>query len=129
MKENTNNMLTPIERLKEDKRKAKLVYQADSARLQNNWDYLTNNMGTVLVNTAFSSVKATLSSGEGKEKTNIAASLLGPLKGNPALSFFSVISTALPVIWEIAQPMLIGLAVRKAKSFFSSKKKKKAKES
>ena len=120
-----SNKLTPFEQLKEDKRKLKQTYQEDAARLQDNWDYMTEHMGILLFNTGLATVKSVMKGKRKKEKEKSPFTFLDSLKANPSMSFMNIVNTALPFVWEIAQPMLLGLVVRKIKNLFSSKKKKK----
>lgn len=120
-----NNKLTPIEQLKEDKRKLKIMYQQDADRLQANWDYMTDHIGIFFFNTALTSAKNIISSKKSKEQEKTPFAFLNIFKSTSGTSALNMLSASLPVLWEIAQPMLIGLLVRRVKKIFTSKKKKK----
>lgn len=81
--------------------------------------YAKSNVGSLLMNTIVSSAKNGFSDlfipGSKKKKKESSKSSLG---------IGSILATSTPLIWEIVQPLLIGIAVKKAKSIFTRKKKK-----
>lgn len=124
---NKNNNLAPIDRLKEDKRRLKTVCQEDAKRLQDNWNYMSDHLPILFVNTALNSAKIVMGNRKKKEKEKSPFGFLSSLGSGPSISMLGIMNTALPILWDIAQPMLVGLAFRKIKGLFSSKKKKKKK--
>lgn len=123
-----NNKITPIEKLKQDKLRLKNAYSKDAERIQQNWNYITDNFSSLFIQTAFNSAKGLIGGGD---KTNTAEdnnplSFLSSFTKMPSLSFLNIFSSAIPVVWKIAQPMILGLAVKKIKNMlFGSKKSKK----
>ena len=109
------NNLSPIQKIQQEKKDLKRLYEADGERLSENWDYLTNNIGTLTLNTLFKSTK----NPSGKPESS-SSSLASKIGGHPILSSLSLV---LPIVWEIAQPMLFSYMIKKVKSLFSSKKK------
>lgn len=112
------NELTPLQSLRQEKRRLKALYEEDEKRLSEDWTYLTNNIGHL----AFSSiVKST--------KSSLLPSLLKTTRKSSdeagSNNLLNILSLSLPVVWEIAQPILVGFMIKKVKSLFTSKKKKK----
>lgn len=108
------NKLTPIEELRQEKRHLKRAYEADEERLLRNWNYLTNNTVTVLFNTAFNGAKGMVN------MTKEVAKPFAPAFKH--LGVFSILSSSIPIIWSIAQPILLSFAVKKVKQMFGLKK-------
>lgn len=120
---NKNKELTPLQQLRLQKSRYKKLYLADEERLSKNWNYLTNNTSTVILNTIFGGSKKTQENKEGlQERIQTPFGSIGSFS-----SVFSGLAGSLPIIWEIVQPMLISLAIKKIKGLFSSKKKKRKK--
>lgn len=115
--------LSALEELRLEK--AQLVNECaeEKERLLNNFDYAKSNWGRLLVSSVFSSAKGGVSdvvslvSGK-KKNTKKGASGIGQM----------AVSLA-PVLWDLVQPMLIGFAIKKVKSTFSRKSKKKKSDS
>lgn len=116
----TKTKLSALEELRI--RKSQLLEESNMHKdnLSHNWDYTKTHFGKLLLGSTVSSTKNGLSdvfsllTGKGDEIEKPSAAM-------------NVISSAAPVIWNIAQPMLLGLLVKKAKSIFTGKKKKKKK--
>lgn len=120
---NKNKELTPLQQLRLQKSKYKKSYLADEERLTKNWNYLTNNTSTVIFNTIFGGSKRSQENKEGvQERIQTPFGSIGSFS-----SVFSGLAGSLPIIWEVVQPMLISLAIKKIKGLFSSKKKKRKK--
>lgn len=120
---NKNKELTPLQQLRLQKSRYKKLYLADEERLSKNWNYLTNNTSTVIFNTIFGESKRTQENKEGlQERIQTPFGSIGSFS-----SVFSGLAGSLPIIWEVVQPMLISLAIKKIKGLFSSKKKKRKK--
>lgn len=120
---NKNKELTPLQQLRLQKSRYKKLYLADEERLSKNWNYLTNNTSTVIFNTIFGGSKRTQENKEGlQERIQTPFGSIGSFS-----SVFSGLAGSLPIIWEVVQPMLISLAIKKIKGLFSSKKKKRKK--
>lgn len=122
--DSSNKQLTPLQQLRAEKRQLKKQYTAEGERLAQNWDYLSNNVGSIFFNTVLGSAKGLIGG-----NTKLKESIPTPFgQSNSLHAVFSGLTASLPVIWEIAQPMLIGFFVKKIKNFFFSKKKKKLKK-
>jgi len=114
----TKTKISPLEQLKS--RKTQLLEESNIHKdnLSYNWDYTKTHFGKLLLGSTVSSTKngfsdiLSLITGKSDEIEKPSAAM-------------NVISSAAPVIWNIAQPMLLGLLVKKVKSAFTGKKKKK----
>lgn len=113
---------TALEILRAEKWELKKKYLADEERLVQNWDYLSNNVGTIFFNTMISSAKSVMGLSDNKSKESIPTPF-GP--SSPWQSAFSGLTASLPMLWDIAQPILINFVVKKIKGLFSSKKRRK----
>lgn len=123
------NDLTPIEKLREEKARLACECAEQEERLLGRVGYVRNNFGRLLIGSVFSSSKSgfadIFSLFMGGKKAQSKQSDEDDGEGeSSALKFSPMLMGAVPVIWEIVQPMLIGLAVKKIKSLFTKKKKK-----
>lgn len=116
---------TALEILRAEKWELKKKYLADEEKLVQNWDYLSNNVGSIFFNTILSSAKSVIVGSTDRAKESIPTPFG---QSSPFQSVFSGLTASLPMLWEIAQPMLLNFAVKKIKSLFTSKKKKKRKQ-
>jgi len=114
--------LSALEELRIEK--ARLIEECDQKKreLLHNLDYGKNNFGRLVMNSAFSSTKNGVS--------DLMSMISGkPKKGgskNPGSSgFVQTVLAISPIVWDIVQPMLLSLLVKKIKSVFTRKKKKK----
>lgn len=117
----TKTKLSELEKLRE--RKALLLDESNvlKEQLSYNWDYTKSHFGKLLLGSTVSSTKGGIS--------DIFSLISGKKDENskPSATMNLLTSTA-PVIWSIAQPMIWGLLVKKIKSAFTRKKKKKQKK-
>lgn len=118
--------LSPLEELRLERCQLKSECAEYEKKLSSNWHYAKDNFGKLAIGTIFSSAKNgigdlfSLISGkkhdseneEGKSSSVVTQMLLG----------------AAPFIWEMVQPMLVGIIIKKVKSIFSRKDKKKKKK-
>lgn len=81
-------------------------------RLFGRVDYVKDNFGRLLVTSIFSFFKS------GKKNKN------GSDEDSSFFDQFAFLKTVVPYAWEFLQPILIGMVVKKAQSFFFKKKKK-----
>lgn len=119
------NKLSPLEELKLEKVKLREECQIRQQKLQADLNYAKKNWGSLIFSTAFSSSK------------NGITGLITPFIGKKSTvkdkdkssGLGSLLLSFTPLIWEIAQPMLIGVLMKKAKSLITGKKKNKKKTS
>lgn len=81
--------------------------------------YVKENFGQLCLNTIVDSAKngfSELITPNSKKKKKESS--------NSSMGIGKILLTTAPLLWEILQPLLIGIAVKKAKSVFTRKKKK-----
>ena len=120
------NKISPLEELRLEKEIARREVAESEDRLSGQWEYMRSNLSTLLVNGLIDStlkgfgLKSSKSdqpatkadSNEGIQSPSIFKSILGG---------FAAVS---PLVWELAQPMLMNFAMRKIKSIFTGDKRK-----
>lgn len=115
------NRLSPMAQLRADKANLERLCQEQETQLIDNFTYLGDNWGSLLIKSIFSF-------GGSRNTTSSKYK-----EGENRVSFFSNImrigGDVVPVIWGIAQPYLIGLITQKIKSkIFGGSKKKREKQ-
>lgn len=126
MKMKQNN-ITPLEALRNEKEILKNECSESEERLAEHWNYMTNNVGSLLFTSALTSIRNKLGFGPSKhddEESEESSGSSGVLKG-----VLGGLLAASPFLWEMTQPMIMGYIMKKIKSLFSKKKKKKKKSS
>lgn len=114
--------LSAIEELRLEKARLTNECAEEKERLFHNIDYAKSNMGRLLVNSVFASTKNGVS--------DVVSLVSGNKKSSkPSSGILQMAISMAPFVWEIVQPMLIGVAVKKVKSVFTKKVKKKKKVS
>lgn len=111
--------LSAIEELRLEKRKLMEECKLYEDDIKSKSAYIKDNFGHLMLNSIVSSTKngfAGLTSSGSKKKKD---------KSDNAFGIGSAFATFTPIIWEVLQPFLIGIAVKKAKSIFTRKIKKK----
>jgi len=105
--------LSPLEELRADRLQLKEECSQHGLNIKDNLSFLKSNWGTLLFASALNSSK------------NAVTSLFADSDKSKGNSFFSKALTIAPIVWEIAQPVLLGMAAKKAKSFLFGRKRKK----
>ncbi|MFT3993915.1 MAG: hypothetical protein QM660_06380 [Dysgonomonas sp.] len=124
------NEVTPLEALRREKEILRGECREGEDRLAGHWNYVSNNIGSLLFSSAISSIRNKLGFGSSSSKTEdnedetSSNSSHGVLKG-----VLGGLLAASPFLWEMLQPMIMNYAMTKFKSMFSKKKKKKKKKS
>lgn len=112
-----NNILQQIHK---EKLELKQSYLQGEEKIADNFNYLQDNWGKLLMHSALNSAKGFIglptSTNRGKSEE---------YQSNKIQQFSSVGLTVIPMMWELVQPFLIKYGVNKIKSFFTKKKKKK----
>lgn len=116
-----NNTIDPLDELRIQKELAKAECAESEARLGEYWNYLTNNAGNLILNSAINNVSRKL--GFGTSKSSSSKNNAQSSKGGVFQGILGGLIASAPIVWEIAQPMVIGFLIRKFKSLFSGKKK------
>ena len=109
--------LTPLEELRQEKEIVRRECTESEERLALHWEYLSDNAGSLLFQSALNAVLKKfgfggMSSKGKKEEVSISNNLLAGL------------TAYYPVIWDLVQPLIWRFIVKKIKSAFSGKKKK-----
>jgi len=109
--------LSPIEELRAQRMQLQQECEDQRLQLNNNISYLKGNFGSLL----FSSVVTS-------SKNAVTSLFLGSTdaSGERNNSFLNKALMFAPLVWDVVQPMLIGLATKKIKSLIFGRKKKKA---
>ena len=115
------NKITPLELLRQEKEIVKREVNDSEARLAGHWNYLNENIGTLLFSSAINTAFRKLGLKASKESENKAEKAQSP---GIFQSIFGGFMTVSPLIWELVQPMLMGYAMKKVKSLFTRKSKK-----
>ena len=103
--------LSPAEELKQERKRLKEECQIHKERIINTTGYVKDNLGSVLLNTVVGSSRSGLDT------------LFGSSPKTKSLSDNPIIA-ALPAIWNIAQPFIIGFATKKITARLFRKKRK-----
>ena len=111
--------LSPLDQLRQDKIELKKLCEEQETDLAKDIFYLKHNWGSMLFR-SISPFNSSSHSDSGSASDFFSGK--SPLSG-----VTKAVSEAFPVIWDIAQPYLLGMAVRKLKNFFFRSKKKKKK--
>lgn len=118
--------LNPLEELRLEKDIVRRECEVSEYHLAEHWSYLSDNAVSLLFNTAVNSIVGKLGFsnriGKSKEKEEEHEQSHSPL--GIFQNVVSGLTAYSPLIWEIAQPLLWRFAVKKIKSIFSGKKKK-----
>ncbi len=123
------NELTPIEKLREEKARLACECAEQEERLLERVCYARDNFGRLLIGSVFTSSKSgfasilSLFTGGKKAQSKQSEDEDGEEESSVS-KLIPMIMGAAPLIWEVVQPMLIGLVVKKIKSLFTKKKKK-----
>lgn len=120
--------LSPLQELRLERSRLKNECAEFEEKLQGNWHYAKGNFGRLTIGTLLSSAKNGIgdlfslvtgkkhtseeSDEEDKSSSVIAQMMLG----------------AAPFIWEMVQPMIVGMIMKKVKSLFGDGEKKKKKQ-
>lgn len=114
------NRLSPIEELRAERLRLNIDISRHEERLKSNLNYAKNNWGSLLLSSVspFSGSKRSFSNfiTSDNKKTNTLSTL------------YNKVSAVAPTIFEIAQPILIGLLTKRVSSFFLGNKNKKNKK-
>ena len=116
---------TPLEKLLADKEQIRQQCRLQEQKLNEAFTYVQENTGSLLL----SGLSSLLFSGSGTSKKTKALPASGdaPTVALGFADFLSIGKSMMPVIWEIAQPMIIAWGIKKVQkiitqSFQSSKK-------
>lgn len=109
--------LTPLEELRQEKVILRKECAESEGRLAEHWEYLSDNASSLLFQSAVNAVLHKFGFGASNNKKEGEASTSN--------SLLAGLTAYYPVIWDIVQPLLWRFVVKKVKSIFSGKKKRK----
>lgn len=109
-----------LQQIHKEKLALKQCYLQEEEKIADDFDYLQDNWGRLLVHSALNSAKGFIGLPTAK-----SSSKGEDYQSNKIQQFSSVGLTVIPMMWELVQPFLIKYGVNKIKSFFTKKKKKK----
>lgn len=110
------NKLSHLEQLRHDRAELEMLSKEQEIRLSESFAYAANNWGSLLLRSIF---LPSSKSDRQKDNDSSGTSVFGNIS--------DVVSRFFPIAWELAQPYLIGLAMKKIKGMFSKPKKNKPK--
>lgn len=111
--------LSEIEELRQEKNRLTQECKLYEKELKYKITYTKGNFGQLLLNTVVDSAKngfGELMGSNSKKKKKAA--------NTSSLGLGQILTITAPLLWNVLQPFLIGIAVKKAKSLFSFRKKK-----
>ncbi len=119
---------TPLAKLLADKERIRQQSRLQEQKLNESISYLQDNAGSLLL----SGLSSLFLSGSTPAKKNKALMLPGhssqatitPIPSFGLADFWSLGKMMIPVVWEIAQPLLITWCIRKVKKVFTGKQRK-----
>ena len=120
MKTNKDNVLQQIHK---EKLALKQSYLLEEEKIANNFDYLQDNWGTLLIHSALNGVKGFMGF-----PTNNSSSKGDDYQTDKIQQISSIGMNVIPMLWNIIQPFALKYGINKIKSFFTKKKKKKKTE-
>lgn len=116
--------MTPLEELRKEKEIVRSEVAESEVRLSEHWTYVSENAVPIIFDGAVNGIARYLGFGnalapkKAKEEDSVGSSGIFQ-------NVFGIFSAYSPLVWEIVQPMLLRFAVRKIKSLFTRKKKRK----
>ncbi|MDH6308427.1 hypothetical protein M2451_000738 [Dysgonomonas sp. PFB1-18] len=119
-----NNSISPLDELRQEKEIVRRECKESEERLTEQWNYLSDNAPTLLLNGAVNGIASWLGFGtrigqkpKEQERDTESSGFMQNMLGG--------LTAYYPLIWEMVQPMLWRFAIKKVKSLFTKKKKKK----
>jgi len=117
---------TPLEKLLAEKERIRQQSTQQEQKLNEDLSYLQDNAGSLLL----SGVSSLLFSGSATAKKNKALPVSGnsqtvhaPTASLGLADFLPIGKIMIPVLWEIAQPLIIAWCIRRLKKAFTGKKR------
>lgn len=121
------NKLDALSALRLEKEVLREECTESETNLVMHWEYVRDNVGSLLLSSAISSTRRKLGFGSKKAKAKTDSSIDNENIKSDSKGIFQIVTGGLfaisPFIWDIVQPALINFVMKKVKSIFSSKKK------
>ena len=120
--------LSPLQELRLERSQLKNECAEYEQKLHGNWQYAKGHFGRLAVGTVISSAK----NGIGDLFSLVSGKKQNPEEEETEDKSSSVVTQMLlgaaPFIWEMVQPMVVGMIMKKVKSLFGGGEKKKIKK-
>lgn len=128
-----NNKLSAMDELRQEKMRLAEECASQEKRLRETLDFAKGNFGSLLLGSVFSSTKSGLSGimslfGGGKSSSKVKSKDDEDESSSSGSWLMPMLVSATPLVWEIVQPMLVGMVLDKVKSLFMPSKKKRKKK-
>lgn len=116
--------MTPLEKLISDKRRLQKECQKQADKLNDDFSYIQENAGSLLMSGLSSLLFPNAKASTPKESTT--SSTPSPLTGGAGIAlgmsdYLSIAKGMLPVLWDVAQPLLMSWGIKKAKKWLTNK--------
>lgn len=120
--------MNPLEELRQEKEIVRREVAESEERLGDHWAHLSDNAVPLLLNAAVHGIAGMFGFGRRIEQkdTRKVEEPEGPV--GIFQTIFNSLVTYYPLIWEIAQPMILRFVINKIKSLFTRKKRRKRKD-
>jgi len=122
------NKISPLEELRREKEIVRGEVAECEDRLAGQWSYLSDNAAPLILNSAIHGIAGMLGFGNRQAVKDTREQKETSGSSGIIQNVFNGLITYYPLIWEIAQPMLLRFAINRIKSLFTRKKKKKRKD-
>lgn len=116
------NKVSPLEELRIEREIVRQQCAESEDRLAEQWDYLSDNAGSLLLNAAVSNITGLFGFGHKSHKSSDTKQIAQAASSGNGI--MSMLSSYYPLIWDIAQPLIWKFAMNKIKSIFTKKNKK-----
>lgn len=111
---------TPLQIIQAEKKSFKAKFQTNEKNISENVNYLRDNWGNLLMNTAINHVKDCMG-----VSTDTSKEHDGDDQFSKVQSISKIASFVLPIAWDFLQPLILKYTFRKIKeALFGNKKKK-----
>lgn len=109
--------ISPLEELRAARLQIENECREHEDRLKEDFDYLKSNWGSLLVSSIFASSRNSVKS--------LVTGVVDPdARSSKPFAIFNKLSAVVPFVWDIVEPMVIGLITKKFSSFIFGRKKK-----
>lgn len=120
----TNKHQTPLERLNSDKQKCRDLCTVQEQKLQDDFTYLHENMGSLLLsgfsNLLFPKTKSKTSTSDAKTQTPAHSN--AHANGHLSTSdYFTIALGAVPLVWDFTRPLVMTWGIKKVREWLIKK--------
>lgn len=122
MMQTTNKTQTPLEKLNSDKRNFRKVCTAQEQKLNDDFTYLHENMGSLILsgfsNLLFPNVKSKTQTTDTKSVVKTPGQTTHPLGFS---DYFAIALGVVPLVWDFTRPLIMTWGIKKARSWVFKK--------